>query len=466
MASPTQSLANSPLSGRQWICLVAVITALACLLLGPSEPVLWPATIIIVVSIGLWATGWLPQWLTALIFFTLCMVASVAPASTVFEGFASAATWLVFSGLVIGAAIHHTGLGASLANRVGPRLSSSYVTAIVGVVTLGLMMAFVMPSGMGRIVLMVPILITLADHLGYEPGRRGRSGIILGGIMGTFLPTYAILPANVPNTVLMGAAEAIVGQPPTYSGYLLLHFPVLGLLKAVLLTGLMLKLYPDTDPTPISRADPEHSALGRQEKALSLLLAMAVVLWFTDSWHGISPAWVGMLAALVCLFPGSGLMKDKPMQALNFEPFIYVAGIVSLGALAHDSGLGELIAEGVIGVLPLGEAPDIEVFGMLSALAMALGTMITLPGVPAVLTPMAPELASITGWSPTAVYMTQVVGFSTVLLPYQAPPLVVGLLMAKLSLREATRICLIMAALSIVLLWPLDYLWWALLGWF
>ncbi|MEC9482873.1 MAG: SLC13 family permease, partial [Halomonas sp.] len=408
---------------------------------------------------------WLPQWLTALIFFALCMVAEVAPAGTVFAGFASAATWLVFSGLVIGAAIHYTGLGASLANRVGPRIAASYPLAIGGVVTLGVLMAFFMPSGMGRIVLMVPILITLADHLGYAPGRNGRMGIVLGGMMGTFLPTYAILPANVPNTVLMGAAEAVLGEPPTYSAYLLLHFPVLGLLKTLLLVALMLRLYPDSAPAPDARVATGETFLSRSEKQLSMLLLTAVLLWFTDSWHGISPAWVGMLAALVCLFPGSRLMQDKPLQSLSFEPLLYVAGIVSLGALAHDSGLGNRIADQVLAALPLAAAPDWQVFGMLSSLAMTLGMLITLPGVPAVLTPLAPELAQITGWSPEAVYMTQVVGFSTVLLPYQAPPLVVGLLMASISLREATRICLFMAAASLLLLWPLDYLWWQVLGW-
>ncbi|MCP1365114.1 sodium:sulfate symporter, partial [Halomonas sp. BBD48] len=163
--------------------------------------------------------------------------------------------------------------------------------------------------------------------------------------------------------------------------------------------------------------------------------------------------------------PGTGLMPDKPMQSLNFEPFVYVAGIVSLGALAHDSGLGDRIAEGVLTLLPLSTAADWQIFGMLSGLATALGTLITLPGVPAVLTPLAPELANITGWSADAIYMTQAVGFSTVLLPYQAPPLIVGILMAKLSLREATRVCLIMAAASIILLWPLDYLWWQVSGW-
>ncbi|MGL6251714.1 MAG: SLC13 family permease, partial [Billgrantia desiderata] len=229
---------------RQWISLFATGAVTLFLLLSPELPLLVRAGAVIGLCIGLWATGWLPQWLTALVFFTLCTVAGVASADIVFAGFGSAATWLVFSGLIIGAAIQYTGLGNTLARGVGPWLEGSYRRALIGVILLGLAMAFFMPSGMGRILLMVPILTTLADHLGYEPGDKGRTGLILGGMMGTFLPTYAILPANVPNNVLMGAAEAVLGTPPNYSEYLLLHFPVLGLLKTLLLIAVMLWLYP------------------------------------------------------------------------------------------------------------------------------------------------------------------------------------------------------------------------------
>ncbi len=453
------------LTARTFIALTGLLGVAGFLLGWPAADPLLRAASVVVVSIALWATGWLPQWLTALAFFTLCMVAGVANADTVFAGFSSAATWLVFSGLVIGAAIQHTGLGENLASRVGPLLAPSYRLAVSGVVVLGLAMAFVMPSAMGRIVLMAPILITLADHLGYAEGRRGRTGVILGGMMGTYLPTFAILPANVPNNVLMGAAETVLGEAPSYSAYLLLHFPVLGLLKAIILIGVMLRLYPDSDPRPEARQASEASALSGTQRGLAGLLAAAVLLWLSDAWHGVSPAWIGMAIAFVCLFPGSGLMKAKPLQSLNFESLIYVAGIVSLGALAHQSGLGARIAHFLLEALPLGETGDAATFGLLSGLAMALGTLVTLPGVPAVLTPLAPEMATITGWSPEAITMSQVVGFSTALLPYQAPPLVVGLISAGLKLHDAMRVLLIMAAISLVVLWPLDYLWWQVLGW-
>lgn len=455
---------------RQWVSLAATLAAVLFLLSSPDAPLLLRAGTVIGLCIGLWATGWLPQWLTALLFFTLCTAAGVAPADIVFAGFGSAATWLVFSGLIIGAAIQYTGLGNSLARRVGPWLEGSYRRALIGVILLGLAMAFFMPSGMGRILLMVPILTTLTDHLGYAPGTRGRTGLVLGGMMGTFLPTYAILPANVPNNVLMGAAEAVLGAPPNYSDYLLLHFPVLGLLKTLLLIAVMLWLYPARAPGPANSRETASSLeaasrLSRPELGLAALLSVAVLLWMSDAWHGISPAWIGMLVALVCLFPGSRLMGQNPLQSISFDSFLYVAGIVSLGALAFYSGLGERVAGSLLSVLPLQGATDAAAFGMLSGLAMVLGTLVTLPGIPAILTPMAPGLANITGWTPEAVYMTQVVGFSTVLLPYQAPPLIVGILAARISLRETARLCLVTAAFSVLLLWPLNYFWWEWLGW-
>jgi di/tricarboxylate transporter len=61
--------------------------------------------------------------------------------------------------------------------------------------------------------------------------------------------------------------------------------------------------------------------------------------------------------------------------------------------------------------------------------------------------------------------MTQVIGFSTTIFPYQAPPLLIGMQLAQVKLTEAIKLCLYLAVISILLLLPLNYLWWNLLGW-
>jgi di/tricarboxylate transporter len=58
-----------------------------------------------------------------------------------------------------------------------------------------------------------------------------------------------------------------------------------------------------------------------------------------------------------------------------------------------------------------------------------------------------------------------VIGFSTTIFPYQAPPLLIGMQLAQVKLTEAIKLCLYLAVISILLLLPLNYLWWNLLGW-
>lgn len=411
---------------------------------------------LVVVTIGLWATGAIPESLTALAFFTLAMLARIAPPEVVFSGLMSSSFWLIFSGLVLGAAVKRSGLGDRIAARLAASLRRSYGGALAGVVLFGVVMSFIVPSAMGRIALMLPILAALAAHLGHVKGEPGHTGLMLAGIFGTYLPSSAILPANVPNNVLAGIVEATLGQPLTFGDYFLLHFPVLGAAKAVMLVIVLRLLYrgrnhpqPAAEPAPMSAA----------ERRLSVLLGVALILWSTDGWHHISPAWVGMGAALVCLWPTSGLLPAKALQTINLEPLFFVAAIIGLGAVVAHAGLGQKVADMSLPVLGLSPDHPLTGFLRLCGLPAAVGLVTTLPGVPAVLTPLTGAIATAAGLPATAVLAAQVVGFSTLVLPYQAPPMVMALQAGDLSRRDMTRLCLITAALSILLLWPLDLVW-------
>lgn len=65
--------------------------------------------IMVGITILLWATSPLPEFMTALLFFAVAMIAKIAPPEVIFGGFASSAFWLVFSGFVLGIAIRKPG---------------------------------------------------------------------------------------------------------------------------------------------------------------------------------------------------------------------------------------------------------------------------------------------------------------------------------------------------------------------
>jgi hypothetical protein len=55
-----------------------------------------------------------------------------------------------------------------------------------------------------------------------------------------------------------------------------------------------------------------------------------------------------------------------------------------------------------------------------------------------------------------------VLGGST--LPFESPPIMVGMQIGGVGIRPASKLCLALAAVTILVLLPLDYLWWQLLG--
>ena len=75
------------------------------------------------------------------------------------------------------------------------------------------------------------------------------------------------------------------------------------------------------------------------------------------------------------------------------------------------------------------------------------------------------SLAHATGLKTESLLMMQAVGFATVLLPYQGPPIVVGLQLAGERLSSAAKICVPLALITIFVLLPFNYFWWKMLDW-
>ncbi|MCG8692320.1 MAG: anion permease [Minwuiales bacterium] len=456
------------LSPGRLIATAAVAAGLLLLIFPPAglEGDAAKAAAVAVAAIGLWATGAIPEALTALAFFLAAMLIGVAPADVVFSGFAAAAIWLIFGGLVVGAGIRRTGLGKRLANAIGAVFPSTYLGMLVGLVAVGVLLSFLLPSSMGRMVLLIPIAVSIAEACGFERGSNGHTGIVLAAGCGAFLPAFSIMTANVPNIVLIGASEAVWGISPIYGEYLLLHFPLLGLGKALLLPFVIYFAFPDR----MERQAEEPEAAGpmsRDEKRLAAILVLALAFWATDFLHHISPAWIGLAAAVVCLTPRISIVPAESFaKEVDLSPVFYVAGIIGLGAVISHSGLGDSLARALLGVADLRPGADAQNFALVVGATSLLSLAVTLPPVPIIMTPLAGGIAEATGLSIEAALMMQVIGFSTMILPFQSPPLVVGLHMAGVPVVRATRIVLTMAALTVLVLLPLDFLWWRLLGWF
>ncbi len=422
---------------------------------------------LLLLIIALWATGIIPEHITALLFFFSMIIFSLAPADVVFSGFTSAVYWLVFAGLILGVAINETGLGKRFADQIVIHLEGSYLKIIAGVVLIGVIFSFLMPSAMGRVILLIPIALGIADHFGFSAGSNGRTAIILAAIFGTFIPAFSILPANVANMILAGLAENQYNFLFLYGEYLLLHFPILGMLKAVTIILLLMWLYPDSPSEKQYRELSVSRKITKDESILLVLVVLLLLLWGSDFIHHISPAWIALGGAIFLLLPGINIVNPKAFrEKINFSSLLFVAGIIGFGGVISSSGIGDIMAQRFLSILPMEQGENFVNYMLLNFMATITGFMTTLPGVPAVLTPLSAQLSQATGLPLESVVMTQVIGFSTVMFPYQAPPILVGLKMAGENISSAIKFCFWLTIVSLLVLMPCNYFWWQLMGMF
>jgi anion transporter len=416
-------------------------------------------------AIGLWSTRILAEHVTAIIFFLIAELLSIAPASIVFSGFESDAFWLTFGGLIIGVAIGETGLGVRLAHAIASRLGNKYWQVVTGAALSGSLLAVVMPSTMGRTVLIIPIVAALAEELGFASGSRGHVGMILSAGFSSYMISVGILPANLPNVVLLGLSRSLYNIQITYGEYALLHLPITGVLKVVAVIVTVCVMFPDQP----QRRHIVHnrSPFSRNEKWLLALLAGCIVLWATDFIHHISPAWVALGAAVICLLPRPGLISPGAFnEKVNYGALFFVAAFLGLAAILAESGLGIRVGTSLAGALALEPGDNWWNFVKLCVLATVISLTATTAGVPAVLTPMAANLSAAAGMPVMTVLMTQVFGFSTLILPYQGAPLLMTMHLGRIRTGDGARICIVLTVVTFVVLIPLNYLWWRLLGYF
>ncbi|ENS4279125.1 anion permease [Salmonella enterica] len=427
-----------------------------------SHPLFLPS-LVVGITVLLWATSLLPEFITALLFFTVAMAAKIAPPDMIFGGFASSAFWLVFSGFVLGIAIRKTGLADRAARALSAKLTDSWLLMVSSVVLLSYALAFVMPSNMGRIALLMPIVAAMAKRAGIADGTRAWYGLALAVGFGTFQLSATILPANVPNLVMSGAAEGSYGIHLNYVPYLLLHTPILAWLKGAVLIALICWLFPGAPCTP--REAEASTPMSRNEKRLAWMLTVVLMMWVTESWHGIGPAWTGLAAAVVTMLPRIGFISgDEFASGINIRACIYVAGILGLALTVTQTGIGNAVGETLLHVMPLDTQKPFTSFLALTGITTALNFIMTANGVPALYTTLAESFAAATGFPLLSVIMIQVLGYSTPILPYQASPIVVAMALGKVPAKAGMLLCLALAAVTYLVLLPLDYAWFRVLG--
>ncbi|MBA2744926.1 MAG: SLC13/DASS family transporter [Flavisolibacter sp.] len=206
---------------------------------------------------------------------------------------------------------------------------------------------------------------------------------------------------------------------------------------------------------PLSLAPVEIKPFTRKGKFVVLIFTITVLLWLTDTLHGIPPAVVALFPIII--FTATGLLTVKEFNRIDWNILFIIAGGLALGQGMRLTGLDQVIA----GLIPVNAASIILIMFLI---ALVMGTFLSNTTTAVLLIPMAISMAVI---SDNIHIKFLVVGIaimcgSSMILPISTPPNAIAYSTGELSKKDFLKTGGIIGCCSIVLtygyFWLLTYL--------
>lgn len=407
-----------------------------------------------------WATGaTAPVWTTMTLLLGYAAL-GVAGTETVFGFFTAPLFWLMWSAFLLVAAMTKSGLANRMAVRLLRWWRGGYTRLVVLAYAATLLLSPLVPIPFPRSLLIMAVFDPALKGAGATQRQRAGVGF---AVFTSATATSAVLLTG--DAVLNGAALQLSGASLTWLEWAL-HMAVPSLLMAgmMLLTHLAL-FRPGEHLVPPSAEGPSQmGAMSPAEWRTLVALLMALLLWATDAFHSIHPAWAGLAAVLALALPVAGkpvLTVDDLVQRANWPILLYVTGAASIGAVAVETGLAAYLGELL---LPVSAPQHPMLLGLLLGGATMLGHLFLGSSLStmAVMLPVLTGYGQAAGWPVEAVALTV---YSAVamhyVLPFQAVPVLVGAGEAGgYSHRETLRFALPLTLLTLLLVGVIQPIWW------
>ena len=386
------------------------------------------------VAVWFWVFSSIDDTYVALGGSSILVLTGVITVDEFFGPLGDTTTWLLIGAFIISTGVATSGLamrGAVIvtAGTKNPRMLVHAVT-LATVCTV-----FAVPATAGRAALLVPVFVALGRVL-----KAQHSWLVV---------TLSLL---FPSVILLSAVGSLIGagahlitdqilQDNNLKSIGFASWLIAGLPLAIVTSHLAAEVILFATSSSRQRSEKldlsleslaEHAGgvhkikgpLSQSESRSLLVLCLAVLLWSTESLHGIHPALVALLGGLVVVAPGFGLISlDEAIKKVPWTLLLFMAATLAMSHALTNSGAARYVAEHTLNA---GSGTARAVFVLLIIVLSTLAHILiqSRSARSAVLIPMIVMLAPTVGVNPVAAAFisTAAAGFCHTL-PASAKPL-------------------------------------------
>lgn len=289
-------------------------------------------------------------------------------------GFANTAFALVGGALFIAAAMMKTGLDRRIALVVLSKIGAKTNRVLAGVIIVGFILSFFVPSTTARVSCMVPIIMGIIIAFGVEKKSRFAGVMMIAAAQADSIWNVGIKTAAAQNMIAVGFIEKQLGVNITWVDWFIAAAPFAVIMSAVLYYVLMKVMPPETEEieggqATIAKALAEMGPMTTDEKKMLAISLTLLFFWATEKIiHPFDTSTTTIAAIAIMLLPGIGVMSWKEAQPNVPWGTLVLFGVgISLGSAILSTKAAAWVAKIVVTTFGLQTMPVIAIIGVLSA---------------------------------------------------------------------------------------------------
>ena len=413
----------------------------------------------IVLGITLWATELADRTLVSVALLVI-FAATAAPAGVTLQrifSFPLSANFLtIVSSFLLSAGVVNSGVAKKLANDFLNRYCSNLVHLVIAAGLLNALLAAVIPQPVPRITLLGSIYFVLLKEQNVTAEQR-RAVLMSVFVMAT---STAMILKN--GDVVLNAAALSINNVDLTQMEWLRYMTLPSNLASVLLAAVYIFYQKKHLHASIVMDRSKSEPLTRQGKITCLLMVIIVVLWVTESVHGISQAYVS-LAGVAIMFL-LGILKTPDLKSVKIGLLLFLTAEFALGNVLADSGIAASISEILLRVMPSSD----NVYLPLLLLTLSIYVLHTLfGGAMGALAVSLPIVNALWGnvLGPEVISLTALVLVTChYVFPYNQMTILVGYGQKYYEFRDVMRFAVVLTILVTVMIFGIYLPWWKLTG--
>lgn len=334
-------------------------------------------------TVVFWATKIAQPGYVSGLYLACLIIFNVAPASKVFILWTMDIPFLVIGAYLIACAVKSSGLGERIAYNLILKFVNSWNTAIYTIFLLTFILSLLIPHPWPRAFLIMSVMSVVIESANLSKEDSSKIG-------------FTVFACSVPISMIFLTGDSIIiplainfsGVNLSWLGWLI-NMGIPAIFASILTLVLILILFKPEGEFKIDnkKIKEKLNSLGKittKEKRTLCWITIAIVLWMTDSIHGIALGWVTLLVAMLMSLPIIGeILTSKDWEEVPVYVLLFLTAAISIGQIGGLTGMNQWIASVV---LPSSVPVNPFVLGITIAfisigLHMILGSVVAVMGV-------------------------------------------------------------------------------------